>query len=231
MKRMHNNERMTVTGKNSRTLTKSIWALSLGFSLLCATAFAAAVPSLDDGDLGKGAFSQMHMLLEKTVLRVDVATIDVRVDPKTQKQFADIKKGKAYDDAVESQLARAALSAETAVIQLKFVRSVSLSQWIDGVRESLEKAQKAGLIDGALRKTVSDGLPVWFKALEDSGFEDGDRVLYKISPGKLRTVAVTKGGRVAVDRTDTGSDKTKLVLASYFAPGTDYRELLLKSLD
>ncbi len=215
---------------NSKPLIKTIWATTLGLSLVCATAWAAGVPSLNDSDLGKGAFSKMHMLLEKTILKVDVATIDVRVDPKTEKRFADIKKGKPYSSSVEKQLAQAALSANTAVIQLKFVRDVSLDQWIDGVRESLEKAQKAGLIDGGLRAKVSAGLPKWFQALKDSGFHEGDRVIYRISPGKLRTVAVTRGGKVAVDRSDTGNDKTKLVLASYFAPGTDYRELLLKSL-
>lgn len=206
------------------------WAACLGLSLLCAAAFAEGIPSLGDADLGKGAFSKMHMLLEKTVLAVDVATIDVRVDPKTEHKFTDLAKGKAYSKSLESDLARAMLDAENVVIQLKFVRDVSLDQWIDGVRESLEKAQKAGLVDGALRAKVSAGLPEWFKAMKDSGFHDGDRVLYRVSDGQLRTVAVTKGGQVTVDRMDTGADKTKLVLASYFAPGTDYRELLLRSL-
>lgn len=215
---------------NIRTIRTTAWATCLGLSLLCAVAFAQALPSLADADLGKGAFSKMHMLLEKTVLSVDVATIDVRVDPKTEQKFAEIAKGKPYSKGLESELAKVALDAESAVIQLKFVRDVSLDQWIDGVRESLEKAQKAGLVDGALRLKVSAGLPEWFKAMKESGFHDGDRVLYRITQGQLRTVAVTKAGRVMVDRMDTGTDKTKLVLASYFAPGTDYRELLLRSL-
>lgn len=216
--------------KNSPTLRSMAWASCLSVALTCATAFAAGVPSLNDGDLGKGAYSKMHMLLEKTILKVDVATIDVRVDPKTEGKLAELAKGKAYSAALEGELAKAAVAAEGAVIQLKFVRDVSLDQWIDGVRESLQKAQDAGMIDGGLRAKVSAGLPEWFKALKDSGFHDGDRVLYKITPGQLRTVAVLTNGRVAVDRSDSGADKTKLVLASYFAPGTDYRELLLRSL-
>lgn len=215
---------------NIRTIRTTAWATCLGLSLLCAVAFAQALPSLADADLGKSAFSKMHMLLEKTVLSVDVATIDVRVDPKTEQKFIEIAKGKPYSKGLEGELAKVALDAESAVIQLKFVRDVSLDQWIDGVRESLEKAQKAGLVDGALRSKVSAGLPEWFKAMKESGFHDGDRVLYRITQGQLRTVAVTKAGRVMVDRMDTGTDKTKLVLASYFAPGTDYRELLLRSL-
>jgi hypothetical protein len=152
------------------------------------------------------------------------------VDPKTETKLAELAKGKPYSSALERELANAAVSAEGAVIQLRFVRDVSLDQWIDGVRESLQKAQDAGMIDGGLRAKVSSGLPEWFKVLKGPGFHEGDRVMYKITPGQLRTVAVLKDGRVAVDRNDSGADKTRLVLASYFAPGTDYRELLLRSL-
>jgi hypothetical protein len=55
-------------------------------------------------------------------------------------------------------------------------------------------------------------------------------VLYEVKPGALRTVAVTRGGKVLVDRVDKAQDIPRLVLASYFAPGTDYRTLLLESL-
>jgi hypothetical protein len=98
------------------------------------------------------------------------------------------------------------------------------------VRESLEKASKAGLISAELRQRVSDGLPQWFKALEAEGFHDGDRVLYEIRSGALRTVVVTRAGTVLLDRVDKGEALPRVVLASYFAPDTDYRTLLLESL-
>jgi hypothetical protein len=197
--------------------------------MLCATALAA-VPSLDDGSLANGKYSTMHMLLEKTLLKVDVALIDMRVDKPTQEKFAKEAAGKGYDGALEGRLARIAMDADNAVIQLKFVRDVSLSQWIDGVRESLDKAKSAGLISGDLAKQVSDGLPQWFKAQESRGFKEGDRILYRVGPDSLRTVTVTGSGNVIVDRTDNGSEKSNMVLATYFAPGTDYRELMLRSL-
>jgi hypothetical protein len=55
-------------------------------------------------------------------------------------------------------------------------------------------------------------------------------VLYEARPGTLRTVAVTRAGRVLVERTDKDPASSRVVLASFFAPGTDYRELLLNSL-
>jgi hypothetical protein len=208
----------------SALLSASVLTLTL-----CATvAFAAGVPSLNE--LASGKFSRMHMLLEKTILKVDVALIDVAVDGKTQAAIKSVAEGKSHSPALEGQLAKIALGADNAVIQLKFVRDVSLDQWIDGVRESLVKAEQAGLLSPALRKEVSAGLPKWFAAVKPTGFHSGDRILYRVSADSLRSVVVTKDGKVLVDRTDKGADKPDMVLASYFAPGTDYRELLIRSL-
>ncbi|OQX70376.1 MAG: hypothetical protein B6A08_00680 [Sorangiineae bacterium NIC37A_2] len=198
--------------------------------LVAATALAGDVPSLSEPGLGSGPFSSMHMMLEKTILKVDVATIDVKVGPSTQEKFKQILGGKPYSAAAEAELAKAAMDADRAVIQLKFVRDVTLKQWIDGVRESLEAAEKAGLLSASVRKQVSEGLPVWFKPVESRGYKNGDRVLYRIEPNQIRTVAVTREGQVLVDRVDQGADKRRIVLTSYFAPGTDYRQLLLSSL-
>lgn len=204
---------------------------ALAIVLLAASAaLAGDVPSLSEAGLATGPFSSMHMMLEKTILKVDVATIDVKVSPATQEKFKQILGPKGYSPAVEGELAKTAMDSERAVIQLKFVRDVTLNQWIDGVKESLEAAEKSGLMTAAVRKQVSEGLPVWFKPVEARGYKTGDRVLYRIEAGQIRTVAVTREGQVLVDRVDQGADKRRIVLTSYFAPGTDYRQLLLQSL-
>ena len=66
--------------------------------------------------------------------------------------------------------------------------------------------------------------------MKDSGFREGDRVFYKINPSQLRTVVVRLNGEVPVDRTDEGADKRMILLGSYFAQDTGYREPLLRSL-
>jgi hypothetical protein len=212
---------------------KQLRIAALGLLLNAAVASslaAAAVPSFESPELARGAFSSMRMLLEKTFLKIDVATIDVRVGKRTQAELARLSAGRQYSKALEPELAKAALQADSALIQLAFLRDVPLDRWIDGVRDSLASAARAGWIDAALQRRVSDGLPVWFKALEADGFHEGDRVLYEIRPGMLRTVAVTRAGKVLVDRLDKGDSIPRVVLASYFAPGTDYRSLLLESL-
>jgi len=181
-------------------------------------------------DLASGRYARMHMLLEKTIFQIDVAQIDVAVDTQTRDRFAQAIHDRPVSASLEPDLARIALSAEQAIVQMTFVRHVSLQQWIDGVRESLEQATAAGLATEQLAKTVSDGLPGWFSAAKASGFHIGDRVLYRIQPRELRTLVVRKDGTVVVDRTDRGRDKAELVLGTYFAPGTPYRSPLLRSL-
>jgi hypothetical protein len=206
------------------------WAFGSALILLCTTSIAGSTPSLEDADFGKGKFARMHMLLEKTILLVDVATIDVRVAPSTEAALEKAARGRAYNSALEEDLAKIMFGAPSAMVQIKFVREITLEQFVGGVRESLDEAHHAGKIDAALRQRVSAGLPEWFKAMKESGFRDGDRVIYKIGPNHLRTVVVRKNGQVMVDRTIDGADKRMILLGSYFAAKTSYREPLLRSL-
>ena len=205
-------------------------ALAGALSSALALSAHAQLPSLTSPELAQGPFSSMRMLLEKTFLKIDVAWIDVRVSKRVQAELAKLAQGRAPSDALETELAKVIIEADHAVVQLAFVRDVPLERWIDGVRESVDKAVRARLISAELGRKVNDGLPQWFKAVEADGFHEGDRVLYEARPGVLRTVVVTRAGRVVVERTDKDPSSSRVLLASFFAPGTDYRSLLLTSL-
>ncbi len=192
--------------------------------------FAAPPPSLNSSDLAQGPYSSMHMLLEKTILNVDVLTVDVRFGKKVHPRLVEIAKGKSYSEDLGKQVAKVAIGADDALVQLKFVRDVSLDQWIDGVRENLEQARKAGLISAAVEKKVSQGLPNWFAAIKERGYKTNDRLLYRVNADSLRTVVVAADGKILVDRTDKEKDAPRVVMASYFAPGSDFREPLIRSL-
>ena len=195
---------------------------------------AGGVPSLDGGDLAQGPYSLMHMMLKKTILRINVATIDVRVDRQAQLRFAELTRGKPFSDALADELAPVAIDAGRATVQMRFNRNVSLDRWMGVVRDNLEQARRAGLIAGALEQQVSQGLPRWFGALRERGYEEGDRLIYSVAPDGLRTVVVSSGGKVLLDRTDRQldgqPDLRRVVMASYFAPGSDFRQPLLRSL-
>jgi hypothetical protein len=191
---------------------------------------AGGVPSLSDGRLAQGRFSSAHMLLEKTILKVDVLTVDIRFGAGTQTELSKLAEGKSYNSELGGKLAKVAIAANEAVVQLKFVRDVSLDQWMDGVRENLDQAKAAGLISGDMKTKVANALPGTFTAIKDRGYKDGDRLLYGVRNGVLETAVVAADGSVLLQKKDSDKALASVVLASYFAPGSDFREPLLKSL-
>lgn len=188
------------------------------------------LPSLESKELAHGAYAYMHMLLQKTFLKINVATIEVRIDKPTQTRLTGLATGKSFSDGLAEQLTHVVIGAERGVVQMKFKRDVSLDRWMGVVRDNLEQTRKAGLIDAGLEKRVSQGLPESFAALKSRGYEKDDRLIYEVAPGALRTVVVSGSGQVLVDRMDQDPGVRKVVLCSYFAPGSDFRDPLLRSL-
>jgi hypothetical protein len=217
----------------SRTTPKSI-AVAAGIAaLLLAPALGATaggVPSLDSPELAQGPYSSMHMLLQKTVLKINVANIDVRFDRPTQGKLAELARDKPYSYGLDAQLAQVAIAAPHAVVQMQFVRDIPLNRWIGVVRDNLELAREAGLIGRDIEQKVSNGIPQWFAPLADRGYRKNDRLIYAVTPDTLRTVVLSEGGQVLLDMTEREAGSRRVVLASYFAPKSDTRESLIRSL-
>lgn len=217
-------------------ITPRNWKMTLAIAsalvalLLAPALVAAGLPSLDSPELGQGPFASMHMLLQKTVLKINVANIDVRFDKQTQSKLAELARDKQYSYALDDQLARVAIAAPHAVVQMQFVRDIPLNRWIGVVRDNLELAREAGLIGRDLEQKVSNGIPQWFAPLADRGYKKGDRLLYAITPDTFRTVVVSEGGQVLLDMGEHEAGSRRVVLSSYFAPKSDTREPLIRSL-
>jgi len=215
------------------TTKPRLLALVLGIlaGLLALTVRAdGALPSLDSPELAQGRYASMHMLLQKTILKIDVANIDVRFDKQAQGRFADLARDKSYSYALDAQLAPIAIGAARAVVQMQFVRDVPLNRWIGVVRDNLEQAREAGLITREIEQRVGQGIPGWFASLKDRGYQKGDRLVYAVTPDALRTVVVSAAGQVLLDMLERDPGVRGVVLARYFAQKSDSREPLLRSL-
>ena len=209
-------------------LTAGAWLLA---TVIAASPRAGEPPpSLQGGNLGQGPFSAMHMLLQKTVLNINVADIDARFDKGTQGRFAQLATGKSYTPDLGHQLALAAIDARHAVVQMQFKRDIPLNRWIGVVKDNLEQARRAGLITRDVEERVGSSLAVWFGALKDRGYQKGDRLIYGVTPDAVRSVVVSTAGQVFVDRIEPGPEGRRVVLGSFFATGSEFREPLLKSM-
>ncbi|HEU4577502.1 MAG TPA: hypothetical protein VFS67_04555 [Polyangiaceae bacterium] len=172
----------------------------------------------------------MHLLLEATIFKIDVLTIDVRVGKAVQRRFDEVIGRRSYSPELARELEKVALGADELLIQVRFVRKVSFQQWLYGALDNLTRAEQAQLISPELRRRVEARLAVAFGALQERGYERGDRLFYRVRPDALRTVLVSDDGRVHLDITDTGKEPGYVVRASYFTPNGVFREPLLRSL-
>jgi hypothetical protein len=216
---------------------RAIAILALGLSVspgLVAPTTAAGqeveVVPIDTASLADGPYARVCTLLERTIFKVDVLTLRIRFGEETARRLAELASGEEYSDALADSVARVAVRARDAYAEIEFVRGVSLGQFVDGVRDDLGKAREAGIIDSADYRMISEGLPRWFDFLSERGIREGDRILYRIRGDTLRTVFHAEDGAFMLDQTDVGPERRLAVLGSYFAPGSSFREGLVRSL-
>jgi hypothetical protein len=103
------------------------WALASPSPLLTARCRRWTGPKL-----GQGPYSAMHMRLQKTILNINVADIDVKFDKATQAKMRELARGKPYSDGLAHQISLLTLDAKHAVFLMKFlrdIRSIAGSAW------------------------------------------------------------------------------------------------------
>lgn len=187
---------------------------------------------VDTTDLGTGPYARMHMLLEKTLFKVDVLTLDVRFGPReTTRIEALLGGGKGTAGVLlRDSVASVALDARDVWALIEFQRNVRLDQFLDGISDNLRQATKAGVITVQSYRSISTDLPRWYAFLEQRGIHKGDRMYYRIHNDSLRTVYLDSDGGTLLDQVDVGPERRLSVLGGYFAPGSLFRDKLIDSL-
>jgi hypothetical protein len=120
--------------------------------------------------------------------------------------------------------------AKEAHISTRFHWGLSYDRFMGEIRNSMTCALKSGIITAAEAQRVNENAPQWFSPLKDRGFKDGDRLTYDIGVDKTRTVYMDSDGKILVDLLEQGEVPHRSVLGNYFAPCSDFREDLLRSL-
>jgi hypothetical protein len=172
----------------------------------------------------------LQMKLEKTFLKVDVVRLDVKVEGETADWLRQLADTAAYSDAVADTVTRMVLGADDLTVTLRFLRGASLERFLDEVNGGLRKAVVAGLLDEADALGISTNMPVWYAFLEQRGVHAGDRQVHVISGDRMNTRFIDADGNVLLDHDDTARAGRTAVIASYFAPGSDFRVPLVRSL-
>lgn len=200
---------------------------------LSIAAFVASLAVLgvrgDTAPLAEGRYAHMHMKYERTWFGIDVAQVDVWFNQATRDRFRDIATGQRYSEPVAEQIARTAMEAEDVVVQVEFLRDIRLGEFLDAARKNLGRARDAGYISKDTFSSSWRGVQTDFAGLSKRGLKDGDRLIYRAHADSLQTTVVS-GKQVLVDVVSRDLDARRSMIASYFAPRTDFRKGLIKSL-
>jgi len=220
-----------IQGKTSRSVMTLLLVLTAATAARGqeGSAVEASIP-MDTAALMEGPHVTMRMLYERTLFAVDVLWLTVQLGPEDAKRIEALAQGQEYSKQLADSIAQVAIHSRNAFVRSDFQRDVSQDQFFDGVRDNMEKAMDAGIVDRATYVMISNGLPVWYDFLAERGIRDGDQILYRIVGDTLRTQFVGFDGEVLRDQTDVGPERRLSVLGSYFARNSNFREKLIKSL-
>jgi hypothetical protein len=204
--------------------------LALIFTLLAAVAPPLGADSADpiprpDAEPSLTA----RTLMEKTIFKVDVLTLELWLGPETVDRLAPLLP-LAADDQAREEAARIALDSRDAWAELIFRRGVSLDQFLGGIDENMRRARDAGLVTPEGYERVAADLPVSYAPLAADGITEGDRILYRVRGDTLRTVYQRGDGELVVDQTHVGPERRLSLLGSFFVEGSDFRKGLVGSL-
>lgn len=180
--------------------------------------------------LARDRYGRMAMRLEKTFLQIDVLDLVVIVAESTARAVEALVRGERYSEELEEEIAREVLRTSDAAASVVFLMDVDLDQFIEGARANVARAYEAQLISREEYERVYRGLPEWYGFLEERGIREGDRLSYRGNRYGLRTMFQDEERAKLMDMTHYGPEPLGTMLASYYAPGGDFREPLVRSL-
>jgi plasmid maintenance system antidote protein VapI len=214
-----------------RALAGTLPGLLLLTLALTTTPVSEAAAPKDAPPFPSPGQTRMHALLEKTLLQVNVLTLDIMVDDETASRITALIAGQTrYSDDLADSISRAVLIAPQAWVRMEFLRDVSRNQYFGGIRDNMEKARRARLIDQEYLDETLAQLPVWYDFLADRGVKKGDVMAYWIRGDSLETTYHGVEGETLLDFV-RGNPKSRYgVLGSYLAEGSSFRRNLVKSL-
>jgi hypothetical protein len=168
--------------------------------------------------------------LEKTLFQVDVLTLEIRVGPESEPQLRALAAAGGDRRALADSLTRVVLTAPRAWARMEFLRSTGQGRFLNGIQDNMKKARDAGIMTGKHYQDVSRKLPIWYDFLRHRGVQKGDVILYSIRGDTLETTYRGVGGDTLLDLVQRDPEARGGVLGSFLAPGSDFRDGLVRSL-
>jgi hypothetical protein len=186
----------------------------------------------ETASLYEGDFSRMSMLYRRSALflRFDVMTLDVRFGPEDANRLREVAAADAKSARLEHRLAETAIKATNAFVRLRFLREIDVDRFVDEARKSTRRVYEAGIIEHDVYVDILRELPGWYGFLEDRNIQPGDELLYRVQGDTLHSVYRSSTGRILQEQVRVSAAHRLSLLGSYFAPKSEFRRGLIRSL-
>lgn len=172
---------------------------------------------------------ELHYLYEATILQIDVMRLRVQVDDATAGALAEAVRGAPRSAALEREVARQYRAAREATLDMEFLHGVSGETFLEHTLKALQELVGDGAITKADADTLSREVSERFAFLGAAKVRPGDRLQYRVKADTVWTT-YTRGDTVLkVDR-HAGNRFREYILATYFAPSSDFRRGLLDQI-
>jgi hypothetical protein len=204
--------------------------LVLAFVFVAGLARAGEMHVPSATGLGHGRYAQMHMVVHKTVFRLDVVSVDLWFSTGTRDRLATLAEGHGYSELLAGRVTQAVLEADEAFVRLRFERDVDYERCLDELKGGLQSAYQAGLMQAAEYRSGVAWLSRVFSAVAQRGFRRRDQIVWRADPKSLDVALVSGEGKPLLSQVVQGDKPSRTLLAGYFVPGSSTRELLVRSL-
>ncbi len=172
----------------------------------------------------------MRGRVEKTIFAVDVLAMRLRVDAATASRLDAAAGTREWAPELADTLAALVFGAREAWATVEFHRGFDRERMIEGIRRNIRGAVDAAMIDTSSYRAMTDSLPRWLHFLEGRGVQEDDTLHYRLRDDTVRVLYRAADGRVLADERHVSRIRRDGILARYLAPGSDFREGLLRSL-
>ncbi len=201
-----------------------------GAPLVWAQDEADGVIPVDASGLASGPYASMEMLYERTFFRVDVLRLTLRFGAQTASELERLIDGQSWSDELAESVVQAAVESRNVLVRSTFLRDISIEQLLDGIRDNMDHARDAGFLSSVEHRSLLVEIAAQYEPLRDRGIKDGDTTWYRVRGDTLHVVVQALDGSLLIDRQQEGSEHRRAVLGGYLAPGSDFREDLVRSL-
>jgi len=173
-----------------------------------------------------GCCRELVAVLEASILKIDVMRVRLRVDDATASALQALVGSAPRSPALEDRVSAIYLDSRSASVDTEFLMGMSGGMFLDNTTKAFRGMASDSLLGGAEAETLSAEARSRFAFLTAAGVKPADRLRYELS-GDTVTTSYTRAGQMLMHDKQVGDRYRRALLASYFAPSSDFRRGLL----